>query len=296
MSDLNSVFNPDYGWPDGSALEHSFEPKAGETQEAGMIVTLETDQLLSAAVLRIVDDSLVTAPALLLADAGKAYHVAGAGGVWSVFAIGDIVEWDGLAWNLVVAGAAGEPPDGVRVVVAEAGADGSFTGLEEQVLYYDLGGSTWTVSTAAPADGAKIDITGAAGIYGGKRYQYEGTHATGAWVEFATSRKLISAYVAKATSGIVANAKQSMWIVNEGNKAGIETDGEFVGNLAYLKIASGVVFKAKTAVADTLAPAEYVEAGAGLVVKCDGTNHAIGQVQESNGVAGAKGIVTVTGI
>lgn len=296
MSDLNSVFNVDYGWPYGSALEHSLPPKLGETQEAGTIVTLGTDQLLSAAVLRIVDDSLSAAPTLAASDAGKAYHVAGTGGAWSSFAIGDIVEWDGTAWNLAVAGSAGKPPDGVRAVVVEAGAAGSFAGAEEQVWAYSTGTSAWAVATAAPADGQKIDISSASSIYGGKRFVYEGTHPTGAWLEFAASRGPIRAYWTKATSTAVANPKQSMWIICEGNKADIETDGEFTNNLTALKIASGVVFKVKTAVADTLVPGDYVEANAGLVVKCNGTNHAIGQVQYSNGVAGASGVVIVTGI
>ena len=294
MSDLNSVFNVEYGWPNGSAMEHSLPPKSGEEQEAGTIVTLETDQLLSAAVLRIVDDSLVTAPALAAGDAGKAYEVAGTGGAWSGFAIGDIVEWDGTAWNLVVAQSGGNPPDGTRAVVVEASAAGSFAGEEEQVEACT--GGTWAVVTAAPADGAKIDISSADSIYGGKRFVYEGTHPAGAWVEYASSRGVISAYFAKATSDVVANDKQSMWVINEGNKANIETDGEFTNNLAALKIESGVVFKAKCAVADTLVPGEYVKADAGLLVKCTGTDHAIGQVQYSNGTAGADGMVIVTGI
>ena len=293
MSDLNSVFNVEYGWPNGSALEHSLAPKVGEVQEAGTLVTLETDQLLSAAVLRMVDDSLITAPTLTAGDAGKAYQIATAGGVWSVFDAGDIVEWDGTAWVLLVAQSGGVPPDGTRVVVVEASAAGSFVGQEEEV--WEITGGTWAASTAAPADGAKIDITAANSIYAGRRFQYEGTHPAGAWVDYAATG-VVSAYFAKATSLAVANPKQSIWVINEGNKANIETDGEFTNNLAALKVASGVVFKAKTAVADTLAPAEFVEADAGLIVKCDGTNHAIGQVQWSNGVAGSGGIVIVTGI
>ena len=293
MSDLNSVFNVEYGWPNGSALEHSLMPWGSEEQEAGTLVTLQTDQLLSAAVLRMVDDSLITAPTLGAGDAGKAYEIATAGGAWSVFDAGDIVEWDGTDWVLVVAQSGGNPPDGTRAVVVEASAAGSFAGAEEEV--WEISSGTWSASTAAPDDGAKIDITGATSLYTGRRFQYEGTHPAGAWVDYAATG-LVSAYFAKATSEAVANDKQSIWVINEGNKANIETDGEFTNNLAALKVASGVVFKAKTAVADTLAPADYVKADAGLIIKCTGTDHAIGQVQWSNGVAGADGIVIVTGI
>jgi hypothetical protein len=290
MSDLNSDFNVEYGWPNGSALEHSLSPLEGEVQEAGTIVTLSTDQLLSAAVLRMVTDADQSGadPTLAAGDAGKAYVVNN----WATQTDGDIVEWDGAAFNIVVVNDTGVPPDGTRVVVAEASAGGSFAGAEEQVWAYSGG---WAAATAAPGDGEKIDISGANSIYYNKRFQYEGTHPTGAWVEYAATRGIVRAMFAKATSLAVAEVKLSMWVINEGNKANIETDGEFTNNLAALKIASGVVFKAKTAVANTLAPGDYVEADAGLIVKCDGTNHAIGQVQWSNGVTGAGGVVIVTG-
>jgi len=296
MSDLNSDFNVEYGWPYGSAMEHSFPPESGVELESGTIVTLNTDQLLSAVVLKMVDDSLVTAPTLTAGDAGNAYMVAGAGGAWSGFAVGDIVEWDGAAWVLVVENVSNEPPDGTRAVVTDASAAGSFAGAEEQVWSYATSGSTWSAATAAPADGAKIDISAANSVYGGKRFAYSGTHPSGAWAEYSSTRGVIKAFISKLTNGVVAGAKESGWVVNEGDKANIETDGEFVGNLACLKIASGVVFKAKTAVANTLAPGDYVKADTGLIVKCTGTDHAIGQVQYSNGVTGAGGVVIVTGI
>jgi len=137
MSNLNSIFDTLRGWPDGSALEASFKPDPNVTALVeGMVVKTEGRQLAAASVLKIVDDSLVTAPTLLAAAAGNAYVVAGVGGVWSVFDIGDIVEWDGTDWNLVVAAVEAEVATGTRAVVAAASAAGSFAGLEEKVLQY----------------------------------------------------------------------------------------------------------------------------------------------------------------
>ena len=53
MSDLNSVFDVHFGWPNSSALSHDFPPKDGVTLPAGTIVTTGTTQLRPAVVLRM---------------------------------------------------------------------------------------------------------------------------------------------------------------------------------------------------------------------------------------------------
>jgi hypothetical protein len=136
MSNLNSIFDTLRGWPDASALAVNFKAAAGVSLPAGTIVTQQSLQLASAKVLKIVDDDRVTAPTLLAANAGNAYVVAGVGGAWSTFHIGDIVEWSGTAWVKIVTHVESEVPDGTRVVVTGGTAAGSFTGLEEKVLQY----------------------------------------------------------------------------------------------------------------------------------------------------------------
>lgn len=426
MSDLESIFDVHFGWPSGSALAHDFLIAPSATLEAGNIVSLTTDSLPAASALRMVDDSLTAAPTLLAADAGAAYEIAdrqldnaavlkikddaqvtspaavtgeaheiaGTGGDWSGFTIGDIVEYDGATWNLIVAqsggnppdgtravvidtgaagsftgdeetvqvcasgtwttadtpadtelitidgtnsiydgqiweytgshpagawglstddwstfddgdivewsgtawavtvpNSAGDPPDGTRVVVVEASAAGSFTGQEEEVWAITTG--TWAAVTAAPEDGAKIDIVAANSIYHGNRYMYTGTHPAGDWAFLESGVLVLEGFMDLMTSVAVANAKQSAWLVLEGND---QFDGEFVGRVTALKIASGAIFKVKTAVADTLEPDDYVEADTGLFVKCNGTNHALGQVLWSNGTAGTDGEIIVVGV
>jgi len=139
MSNLNSVFDTLRGWPDGSALESSFKPKKGATLVEGTVVAGESVQLADASVFRIVDDTLVTAPTLTSADAGLAYGVAGVGGAWSTFAVGDIVEWDGSAWVKIVDAVEAEFATGTRAVVAPASAAtaaGSFAGHAGKVAQY----------------------------------------------------------------------------------------------------------------------------------------------------------------
>lgn len=133
---------------------------------------------LPAEVLRVVDDSLVTAPTLGSGDAGKAYVVGGTGGAWSTYAIGDIVEWSGSAWALVLAGSGGEPIDGARVVVVEASAAGSFVGEEENIGTYDATLNTWSFETSV--EGWAVLITGENGIYENSAFTYDG----GVWVQF----------------------------------------------------------------------------------------------------------------
>jgi len=176
MSNLNSVFDILRGWPDSSALEAGFDPDTGATLPEGTLVYVATRELLPAKVLRIKDSSLVAAPALVAADRGKSYVVAGLGGAWAGFAIGDIVEWDGTAWNAVVAGIESEVATGTRVVVIEAAAAGAFAGHEEKVLQY----TKKTVSVVSAA----LNYEGAGTTDIGKTVVATGSGHTGTLVSY----------------------------------------------------------------------------------------------------------------
>lgn len=159
MSNLNSLFDILRGWPDSSALEASFDPDTGVTLPEGTLCYVTSRELLPAKVLHMVDSTLVAAPALLAADRGKSYVVAGVGGAWSVFAIGDIVEWDGAKWNLIVShlGTGNKwVPDGTRVVVidvAHGTPAGAFAGDANKVMNYHW---TCTATIDSEAGGTPI--------------------------------------------------------------------------------------------------------------------------------------------
>lgn len=293
MSNLNSVFDIFRGWPDASALEASFDPDTGVIFTEGTLVYVTTRQLPPAKVLRIVDDSLTTAPTLGTSDRGKAYQVAGTGGAWSSFAVGDIVEWDGSAWNLIVAQSSGHPPYGTRAVVVEASAAGSFAGGEEKPYTYTQGTPDAWVAGSAPVNGNRIKITGTDSVYENKYYDYTGTHPGGAW--YKAARQMEAPALIKAlTSGIVASApKDHAWVVIQGND---QYDSRFVNRVTCLKCASGAILKVATTIADTLSPGDLVCANAGALQKLTsgvGMEWPIGQVLLSNGTSGSSGWVVL---
>lgn len=287
MSNLNSIFDTPRGWPNGSALEKGYKPDPNVASlPEGNVVKVTSRQLAAAIVLKMVDDSLVTAPTLTAGDAGNAYELAGAGGAWSTFAIGDIVEWDGAAWNLILANSGSNPPDGTRVVVVGASAAGSFAGEEEKTMTVATG--TWSVAET-PVNGNRILLNGANSIYLNMYYEYTGTHPAGAW-GLAPKQELTPVVVSKLTSGALASVpKDDAWVVIQGND---QWDAMTAGNVTCLKLNSGCAFKIQHDSADSLVAGTLVQANAG-VLEARTTNWAVGQVIYSNGVAGANGYIVV---
>lgn len=286
MSNLNSVFDTLRGWPYGSALEFSFQPKKGVTLTEGKIAAGVNRQLVDAAVLMMVDDSLVTSPTLTTADKGKAYVVAGVGGDWSGFAVGDIVEWDGSAWAVAVAHSANEPPDGTRVVVVAASAAGSFAGDEEKVHFYTAATDTWAAADT-PADGERIYIT--AGVYTGKYYDYDGTHPAGAWKSATVQERAAEVMDAYSSIAWDGERKGDAWLVIQGND---QYDGSFTNTVSCLKLQSGCTFKIQSDDADSLVAGTFVEAASGAVQALT-DKWPIGVVVWSNGTAGSGGQIAI---
>jgi len=98
---------------------------------------------------------------------------------WLTQTDGDIVEWDGTAWVVILANTAGEPADGTRVIVKSSGAAGSFATHENKIATYDATGSTW--SFESPIDGWASLIIGDGGIWADTAWTYNGT----TWVQFS---------------------------------------------------------------------------------------------------------------
>lgn len=123
----------------------------------------------------MIDDSLVTAPGG--PATGDAYVVGGTGGLWSGFSVGDIVVWDGAAWQLVLANAAGVPPDQTRVLVTGYGsgtAAGSFVGQGDSTATYTTG-SGWAFT--APTDGCSVLIIGENEPFENSKWVYDSSPA-----------------------------------------------------------------------------------------------------------------------
>ena len=92
---------------------------------------------------------------------GDAYVLNAAGtGAWVAFSDGDLVVWDGAAWQLVVANAAGSPPLGTRALVtglANGVGAGGLAGQDLNIATAD-GAGGWTFE--APLDGWTVLVAG----------------------------------------------------------------------------------------------------------------------------------------
>ncbi len=243
-----------------------------------------------AEVLRVVDDSLATAPTLNSGDAGKAYVVGGTGGAWSGNAIGDIVEWDGSAWVTVLAGSAGEPIDGARVVVVEASAAGSFAGEEDHIGTYDATGDSWSFDDSA--EGWALIITGEGGYYENTGWTYDNS----VWVQF-TGAGQINAGAGLEKDGNTLNVRAGDGIDIVGDRVTVELDGsnsglEFTGSTpdktlgVLVNTAAGLDITASGIEVDLEADAAIVfdAANGGLEINLETTNPTLDIVSNELGV------------
>lgn len=146
--------------------------------------------------------------------AGEAWVVNNWGGGYTD---GDIVEWSGSAWVVVVdEGGAGEPPDGTRVAVIDTGAAGSFAGKEDQIATYDATGDTW--SFEAPSNGWAILVDGAGGYYENTGWVYDSS--PGEWVQFSGAGQITAGAGLSKTGNTIS--------VNFGDGIA-ETPSDYVG-------------------------------------------------------------------
>jgi len=114
------------------------------------------------------------------AAAGDAYIVNNWGGA---HADGDLKEYDGAAWNIILANDGGNPAADLRAIVtgmSGAGAAGSFAGHDTDIAVYSGG---WSFIPAV--DKWAIRITGNGGFYENQGYTFDGgVGGTNVWVLF----------------------------------------------------------------------------------------------------------------
>jgi hypothetical protein len=207
-------------------------------------------------------------------------------GGWTAFTVGDIVEWSGTAWVLVLNDSGGDPPDDTRVVVVSTGAAGSFAGSEEKVMTVSSG--TWTVADT-PVDENRILIDGSGSVYEDLYFEYAGTHAAGAWAQ-AIKQEVTPLIVSTLTSGAFASAvKPDAWLIIQGND---QWDASYVDKVTCLKMNSGCVYKIAHTSANTLVAGTKVYSNAGVLAAAT-TQWPVGEVIYSNGTAGASGFIHV---
>lgn len=170
LGDAYVVNNWGVGYTDGNIVEY-------DGSDWNVIVSGAADytQLDPAAVLNMISDADQGGSPPVGPSAGDAYEVNN----WGVgYTDGDIVEYDGAAWQVIVTNSGGNPPDGTRAVVKASGAAGSFSGDEETIQVVSSG--TWSVDdTPTPRD--RVLINGSGGVYENNNYIYIGAHPAGSW-------------------------------------------------------------------------------------------------------------------
>jgi hypothetical protein len=165
------------------------------------------------AVLNMIDDSDMGGSPPVGPVKGDAYVVNNWGGTYNN---GDIIEWTGTAWQVIIANSGGEPPNTTWVAVSANSATtpaGSFAGKNNNTAYYNSGTNTWTFT--APTEGDAFLVNGPNSQYLNLGFTYDGAN----WVEFT------------GLASITAGA--GLWKPNSTTIAVKNGDGiEVVGNSA----------------------------------------------------------------
>jgi hypothetical protein len=142
--------------------------------------------------------------------AGDAYIVNN----WATQTDGDLVEWSGTAWVVVVANIGGAPPDKTRVVV-KSGPGGSFVGRDTDIGEYNAGAGTWAFTN--PVDGDQVYVVGTGGVYENQGFIFDA--GTGQWVLMS------SAIAHNATSGKQGGAGTEYYHLTQAEEAGLTGGG-----------------------------------------------------------------------
>ena len=131
-------------------------------------------------VLKIKSDATQAGSPPTAGEVGEAWVVDTWGGGYTD---GDIVEWDGASWNVIVDEAGGgEPPEGTRAIVIDSGAAGAFAGEENEVATFTS--SAWSFG-GTPSNGDAVLVSGDGSEYENQGFTYDST--PGEWVQFAGS-------------------------------------------------------------------------------------------------------------
>jgi hypothetical protein len=129
-------------------------------------------------VLRLKDDS-DQGGAPPAAVAGEAYVVNN----WGMgYTDGDIVEYDGAIWNVIVANVGGAPPDLTRAIIDPTPA-GSFAGQDDDIAQYNAGTATWLFTS--PADGDQCVVIGNGSVYENQTFIYD--LVADVWINMGTT-------------------------------------------------------------------------------------------------------------
>jgi hypothetical protein len=208
-----------------------------------------------ASVLRIKSDADQSGADPTAGSTGEAWLVNN----WLNETDGDIVEWDGAAWQVIVANSGGEPPDGTRVVVIESAAAGSFAGEENNIGTYDATGNSWSFDTTV--EGWALLITGEGSYYENTGWTYDST----AWVQF-TGAGQINAGDGLSKDGNTIDVNFGDGITNASDYVAVDLDASNSG----LELTGTTPDKTLGVLANTAAGLDIDASGVKVVLEADG--------------------------
>ncbi len=163
-------------------------------------------------------------------SAGDSYVVNNWGGGYTD---GDIVQYDGAAWVVILdEGGAAEPANGTRVVVTGGTAAGAFVGQENEVATYNAATNVWSFAPPSNSWAALVDGSDAGGGYWeGTTWTYDGVGTE--WIMFGGAGQISggagltldgNTMNAGAGDGIAVTADH-IHVELHGTTPGLELDG-----------------------------------------------------------------------
>ena len=128
----------------------------------------------------------------LTPDGGHAVVAGDAGtpaaGTSDAVAVGDIVEFDGTSWKVIIANSGGFPPDETRAVVGYPVGETLFAPLtdgtdEGKIAQWD--GTSLTPALVTPNDGDALLVNGENSVNENSAFVYDGSVPAGQWIQFS---------------------------------------------------------------------------------------------------------------
>lgn len=142
---------------------------------------------------------------------------------------GDIAEFDGTSWKIIVTNSGGFPPNGTRAVVAYPSSETLYSPLtdgadEGKIAQWD--GSSLTPALTTPTDGDAILVIGENSVNENAAYVYDGSVPSGQWVQFSGAGQI------NAGTGLTKSGNT----INVNNTAVVHTNPTIITNTDSIEV------------------------------------------------------------